>query len=191
MTATEVERRWQIMQKLLGPTIGRIQSDLLDPLIERTFNILLRAGELPEMPSVIAENQGELDIEYTGPIPRVQKVELAQSIEQWIQGVIALAEFYPDALDVPDIQAAAREVGVLMGVPAKVMNSKQEALSKKQNREKQQAEAAQAQTAGMEGEAMKSLGDGAQAMGDAGLTAPGGTEGDPAGNVVPINQGQV
>jgi len=36
MTATEVQTRYELMQRLLGPTLGRLQSDYLDPLVQRT-----------------------------------------------------------------------------------------------------------------------------------------------------------
>jgi len=181
MTATEVERRWQLMQKTLGPTVGRIQSDLLDPLIQRTFNILLRAGQLPEMPAVLAEMGGDMDIEYTGPIPRSQKSEQARSIEQWLAGVAELAEIYPDVIDVPDATAAAREVGLLIGVPAKLMNSKDEVIRKGEERKAAQKEAQTAAIAEQEGKAMTAMGEGAQAMDAGGLSTPD--------NVTPINQG--
>lgn len=187
MTLGEVERRWQIMQKLLGPTVGRIQSDLLDPMVQRTFNILLRAGQLPEVPEVVRSSDSEMEIEYTGPIPRSQHLEQAQLIEGWLDGIGKLAEIYPDALDVPDAQAAAREIGKLTGVPAKVMNSENEAKARKRTREADQKEAATAATAGMEGDAMKSLGEGQAAMTDAGMVPPPGAGGE--GNVIPINQG--
>ncbi len=188
MTATEVERRWQIMQKMLGPTVGRIQSDLLDPLVQRTFNILLRAGQLPEMPSALAEADSEMDIEYTGPIPRSQKMDQAGAIERWVQGVATMAEIYPEVMDVPDAKAAVREVGILTGVPAKVMNSEQEVAKRDKDRKAQQAEAATANVAEQEGNAMQALGDGAQSMEAAGLTPP--TSGQPPpDNVVPIQGG--
>ena len=164
MTATEVERRWQIMQKALGPTVGRIQSDLLDPMVQRTFNILLRAGQLPEMPEIVRSMGGTLDIEYTGPIPRSQKMDQADSIETWIAGVIALAEIYPDALDVPDIQTAIRVVGELKGVPSKVMRSEAEAKDRAKQREAAQANAQETEALGAEGDAHKAMGEGAQAM---------------------------
>jgi len=187
MTATEVERRWQLMQKTLGPTIGRIQSDLLDPLIQRTFNVLLRAGQLPELPSVLMEQESDMDIEYTGPIPRSQKAEQAASIEGWLEGVGALSEIYPDVLDVPDATAATREVGLLRGVPAKLMNSVDEVEQKGDERKEAQAEAQTAAIAEQEGKAMTSMGEGAQAMEAGGLSAPPGS--GQGADVVPINQG--
>ena len=48
MTATEVQVRYELMQRLLGPTLGRLMSDFLDPLLSRTFSIMYRNGALPE-----------------------------------------------------------------------------------------------------------------------------------------------
>ena len=43
MTATEVQVRYELMQRLLGPTLGRFQSEFLNPLIERVFGIMFRS----------------------------------------------------------------------------------------------------------------------------------------------------
>jgi hypothetical protein len=53
MTATEVQVRYELMQRLLGPTLGRFQSEFLNPLIERVFGIMYRAGALLPEPSVV------------------------------------------------------------------------------------------------------------------------------------------
>ena len=50
MTATEVIQRNEEKMRLLGPVLGRLQSELLKPLIDRTFNILLRREQfIPEI----------------------------------------------------------------------------------------------------------------------------------------------
>ena len=41
MTATEVQVRYELMQRLLGPTLGRFQTEFLNPLIERCFGIMI------------------------------------------------------------------------------------------------------------------------------------------------------
>ena len=46
MTATEVIQRNEEKMRLLGPVLGRLQSELLKPLIDRVFNILLRNNQL-------------------------------------------------------------------------------------------------------------------------------------------------
>ena len=62
MTATEVVERTERTLRLLGPTLGRLQSEFLGPMIERIYGVLSRSGRLPEPPESIAEQ--ELKIEY-------------------------------------------------------------------------------------------------------------------------------
>lgn len=80
MTATEVQVRYELMQRLLGPTLGRLESEFLNPLVERCFGIMARTGALLPLPAALRV-QGielpDLDIEYEGPLARAQRtVEL-------------------------------------------------------------------------------------------------------------------
>jgi len=164
MTATEVQTRYELMQRLLGPTLGRLQSDYLDPLVQRTFNILYRAGQFGEPPSVVFESSGELDIIYTGPLVRAQRADIAQGVTRWVASLAELGEVTPDVLDVPNWDAIAKELASLEGVPAKLMNS--DTQIKKSRRQRQEAQAAQNQAlqAQEEGAGMEAMGKGAQAL---------------------------
>ena len=75
MTATEVQVRFDLMQRILGPILGRLEYELQSPIIERGFNILFRAGKLGQMPSALIDalNRGGLSITYMGPLSRAQK----------------------------------------------------------------------------------------------------------------------
>ena len=42
MTTEEAYIRYELMQRILGPTLGRLDRELLNPLIERTFGIMYR-----------------------------------------------------------------------------------------------------------------------------------------------------
>ena len=53
MTATEVMQRTEEKMRLLGPVLGRLQSELLQPLITRSFNLLFKNKKFPEAPDVI------------------------------------------------------------------------------------------------------------------------------------------
>ena len=162
MTATEVNVRYELMQRLLGPTLGRLKTDFLDPMIQRTFNILYRGGKLPEIPPDLEIS--EMDIEYTGPLPRAQQADTATAIEQWLMSLAQLAEIYPQALDLPDVDAAMHEIATLRGVPAKVLQDQQE-IDKARKQKTQQAEMMQAAQMGQEaGAAMQSVGQGMQAI---------------------------
>lgn len=50
MTATEWLGRQEEKLRLMGPNLGRMQSEFLSPLIRRRFGILARAGQLPPAP---------------------------------------------------------------------------------------------------------------------------------------------
>jgi hypothetical protein len=172
MTATEVNVRYELMQRLLGPVLGRLQSDFLDPLIQRTFNILLRAGKLPPLPNEI--EAGQIDIQYSGPLPRAQRQDEAIAIQNWAMLMAQLAQVFPESLDVVDPEKMAQEIGTLMGVPASIMRSEEEMqqVEDAKNAAKQKAEGmAQAEQLARSGEAMQSIGTGAEAM--TGLMAGG------------------
>lgn len=163
MTATEVNVRREMIQRLIGPTLGRLQTDILDPLVQRSFNIMFRAGQLPEPPEGITIT--EMDIEYTGPLPRAQKMEEAQAIDRWLMGLAEKAEFFPEALDLVDLDKAERHKAKLLGVPSLAMKSKAEIEEVREARKKQEQlmQAAASLQAG--GEAAQSVGAGATAVG--------------------------
>ena len=56
MTATEVQVRYELMQRLLGPTLGRFQSEFLNPLIERVFGIMFRANAFLPAPEIFLKD---------------------------------------------------------------------------------------------------------------------------------------
>lgn len=170
MTATEVNVRYELMQRLLGPVVARLKTDLLDPAIQRTFNILWRRGALPELPE--GYDIGDLNIEYNGILPRAQKAEVAGAISEYVAEIASIAEVFPDILDNIDSDAMARERAILRGVPMKIMRSDEEVDQMRKQRAEAQEEAQQMEQAAMAGQTMESLGNGMQAMGGAGGEMP-------------------
>ena len=165
MTATEVLARLQQMMEMFAPTLGRLQADLLDPLIQTTYRILGRNGLLPPPPEGLQE--ADLDIEYTGPIPRAQKNERAQSISMWVGELAGLAQVIPQILDIVDDDAVARQLGFDRGVPAKLMRDEEEVAALREQRAQAQEEARQMEMLQQAGTAAKDIGQGAQAMDEA------------------------
>lgn len=167
MTATEVNVRYELMQRLIGPTLGRLQNDFLDPLVQRTFNIMFRAQALPAVPEGL--NIAELDIEYTGPLPRAQKADIVMAVNQWIGGIAQIAEIFPEAMDRVDIDKAAKEIALLSGVPAKLVRSDDEVEELRAARAKKQEAMEQMAALQQGGEAATALGQGAQALQEGGI----------------------
>jgi hypothetical protein len=164
MTATEVNVRYELMQRLLGPTLGRLQNDFLDPLVSRTFKILMRAGQLPEVPEALRDAGGEMDIEYTGPLARAQRMTEADSMNRWVSNLAPLAQLKPDILDNVDFDQFARELGETLGVPATNMRSEIEIKRLRKAREEAMAKTRMTQQATGDGQAMEAMGKGKAAL---------------------------
>lgn len=153
MTATEVQVRYELMQRLLGPTLGRFEGEGLNPLIEREFGIMMRATSgrypvLPPPPPVLAKmGVREIDIEYEGPLAKSQRMgemvrmqRVAGLTTQMIQG-----GFSPEILDNFDGDEVVRHSAEIEGVPSKVMRSVEEVAAIRKDRAKAQAEEKQKQ----------------------------------------------
>jgi hypothetical protein len=141
MTATEAMLRAQEKGALLAPTMGRQQSEMLGPLIEREIDILARAGVLPDMPEALMEAQGDFEVEYVSPLNRAQRAEEGVAILRTLEAVAPLAQIDPGVMAIFDPDAIARELAEINGVPAKILRSKEDVMALKE----QQAQAAEAQ----------------------------------------------
>jgi len=172
MTATEVNARYDLMQRLLGPVLGRLQSDFLDPMIERTFKILFRSGQLPPMPKVLEGMNSEMDIEYIGPMGRAQKTDQVQAITMWAQQMTELGQFYPETAMLVDAQAMGRELAKSLNIPATIVRSKEEVDQMVDAQKQQEAQQRQLEMAMGGGQAMQAVGDGTKALKEAGGEMP-------------------
>ena len=111
MTATEVLERSSEMALLLGATYGRLQSELLTPLLQRAYAILRRRGEVPDI-----DIDGRLvALDYRSPLALGQGQSNVQNTLYWINTALSMG---PEAAASIDIAAAARYLGKALGVPS-------------------------------------------------------------------------
>lgn len=111
MTATEVLERSAEMALLLGATYGRLQCELLTPLIRRAFAILRRRGEIPD----IALDGRYVTLDYRMPLARAQGQRGIQNVLSWINSVTAMGA---EGLSAVDLPRTARFLGDALGVPS-------------------------------------------------------------------------
>jgi hypothetical protein len=121
MTATEAMLRAQEKGALLAPTMGRQQSEMLGPQIEREIDILAHAGQFPPMPDELLAAGGEIEIEYDSPLTRAQKSDQAIGILNTFQAVAPFAEARPEVLDKFDFDKAVDVIADVNGCPASVL----------------------------------------------------------------------
>jgi hypothetical protein len=94
-TATEVVERKEEKLIALGPVLERSNDELLDPLIDRTFALMLRSeGMIPEPPE---EMQGvPLKVEYISILAQAQKLVGVVGHERFLQGASQALAVWPE-----------------------------------------------------------------------------------------------
>jgi hypothetical protein len=149
MTATEWSSRWELMERLLGPTLGRIQTELLNPIIERIFGMMMRGGQLPPPPPELME--AELNIEYQGPGIKTQQLPQAAAIERTYQTAAGLAQLSqdPSIMMRLDGHAAVKRIAHLYGYPADAMRGDEQIAEMMQQQAQQQQEMQQREDAAL------------------------------------------
>lgn len=116
MTATEVIERSAEMSLLLGATYGRLQSELLTPLIKRAFAILRRRGEVPD----IALDGRLVAVDYRSPLARAQGQRNVQNTLSWLNTVLGMGTDGAMSVDVP---AAVRFLAEALAVPSDLVRN--------------------------------------------------------------------
>ena len=148
MTATQVIELARQAQRLLSPVLGRMQTELLEPMIERVVGILSRRSDFPEAPDFL---QGqELKIEYVSPIARAQKASDAAAIMDSFSASAAFAEADPSVMHNIDLDFAVRKIWEGNGTPvqalrqrdkvAEIRAAEAEAIEAQQQAQQQQAQ---------------------------------------------------
>ena len=168
MTATEVIQRNEEKMRLLGPVLGRLQSELLKPLIDRAFSLILRKNLFPQAPDFLAGQ--DIEIEYVSPLAKAQKSAELQSIMRGIEILGSLANVAP-VFDHVNMDKLVKHLMDVVGVPQKVLKTQNEVQAKREQDQQQQAQQQQmaqmqqlAETAGAAAPMAKALPDEARAL---------------------------
>ena len=134
MTATEVLQRTEEKLRLMGPLLGRVQSELLGPMIERTFSVLSRAGKLPEIPGILLGKN--FSIEYVSPIAKAQKQLQASGFMRMMEIIAPIAQLEPSIMDRLKSEEVMQWAGIdLYNMPPKLFRSDREVEDIRDQRE--------------------------------------------------------
>lgn len=110
MTATEVLERAAEMARILGATYGRLQTELLAPLLRRGLAILARRGEIADL-----HVDGRLiDLTYHSALAQRQAQQDAKNALTWMN---AVQSFGPEAVASINQKTAVRWLAKAFGVP--------------------------------------------------------------------------
>lgn len=146
MTAREVVERREEKMLQLGTVLERVQDELLSPMLERTFEIMYEAGQIPPPPE---ELQGTaLRVEYISIMAQAQKLLGTTGIERFTTFAGNLAAVVPSILDKVDFDEGIDKYADMLGVPPSMVRTTevvQQMRQQQQQARQQQQQMDQAQ----------------------------------------------
>jgi hypothetical protein len=122
MTATEVLMRAQEKGILLSPVAGRIQAEILDPVIQRELDIITAANAAPQPPEILLESGG-LEIQYETPLTRAQRAGDALALQRTFEGIAPLAQINPEVMARFNADEVLNMLADAHGLPPKTLRS--------------------------------------------------------------------
>ncbi len=139
MTATEVMHYAIENASMLSPIMGLLQADDQGPQIEREIDLLEKNGMAPEKPGEVLENP-EYDITYTSPLAKAARGEGIKGFMQLSTMAMEYAKGTGDNRPLKQLNFAGAmpEIADLMAVPARWMNTPEEAAAETAKETQQQ-----------------------------------------------------
>ncbi|MBL4859824.1 MAG: hypothetical protein JKX96_02870 [Acinetobacter sp.] len=165
-TATEVAEKHEEKLLQLGPVLENLNDELLDPIINRTFNMLVRASEpgwrgftdkmmIPPPPEL--ENV-ELRVEYTSILAQAQKMVATSAIERWVGFVGNMAAIgKEDVLDKVNSDEIADIMAKDLGVPNAAVYTDDEVSGLREDRANQIQQQQMAERGAMMADSAKTM----------------------------------
>ena len=179
MTAQEVIELREQFQRMLGPTVARFESEVLMPIVLRTFGIGYRTGLFPPPPEAMY-GLNEIDVEFVGSLAKAQKISDVSAINQWFGMVGQAAQFSPDIIDIVDFEASLRILGDRLSVPGEALRSAEELMQRRAIKAEQAQEQKLTSELMQAAEGIGKAGPGIKALTEANETTEG-VEAAPAG----------
>lgn len=155
ITAREIDERHEEKLLALGPVLEQLNQDLLDPLIDNTFSIMLRQGLLKDPPEELMGM--ELKVEYISIMAQAQKLAGLAGIERFTQYASGVAAVNPEALDKINVDQLIDIYGDITSIPPGVIRTDEEAAGARQARAEAQQAAQRMEAANQASGAVKNL----------------------------------
>lgn len=124
ITAREIEERHEEKLLALGPVLEQLNQDLLDPLIEITFNYHVNQGLLPPPPEELSGS--DLKVEYISILAQAQKLVGLASVERFTGYVGNLAQMDQNVLRKVNANKLVDTYGDIVGINPGIIRTDEE-----------------------------------------------------------------
>lgn len=120
-SATEVAERMADLSRRIGSAFGRLQAELVQPVLQRVVYILKKQGRI-ELPTI---NGREVKVRSVSPLAQAQANQDITSVARWLEMV--QASFGPQVLQILiDSEETAAYLGKKFGVPDSLIRDLEE-----------------------------------------------------------------
>ena len=165
MTATEAVQRRDESLRFLGPQLGRMDTELLKPIIDRTFHLCMKAGIYDEMPAELTEyieskaGKVDLSIVYRSTIAQAQLITQSENVVRAINSTSFVVGSQPEVMDLIDGDALLKQNFETYNVDPSIMRSGKEVKALRQQRAEAAQAAQEAEQTAQEAQTVKTLGE--------------------------------
>jgi hypothetical protein len=142
MTAREIQERHEEKLLMLGPVMERLQTELLEPLIDLTFDAMLAQNLIPPPPPELAGT--DLGVEFVSVLAQAQRAVGSSSVDRFIGNVGAIAQMKPEVLDKINSDILVDRYADMLGVDPNIIIATEQAQALRQARNEAMAQKEQA-----------------------------------------------
>ena len=139
-TAYEISELVEQQLRMMAPMLGRLQGELYVPCIQRSFQLLQRAGMIPPAPPQMRGRTIEVD--YVSAAARAQAATRIVGYGRLIQNLATMQPFAPDVMDSLNTDEIAQDMAMVLGVPARGLRPPED-ISELRNARAEQQQAQQ------------------------------------------------
>lgn len=132
MTATEVMERNAEKMLMVGPVLDRLRSEVFQPLVERVYRIMERAGYLDYYP--YEKPDQKMQVEFVSVLAQAQKSAGLSSVSQLLGFVGELIVIDSDVVDKLDVDKVFEEVATMLGVQPGLLRGRESVELRRQER---------------------------------------------------------
>lgn len=137
LTAFHVQELTNRSQQWVAPVFQRAKVELIQPMVNRALNQMMKMGAIPKPPSSLTEKG--FRVVYVSPAQRAQEIEQVELTMKSIERIMAIGQGVPEVLDNIDFDYVVREGHRGFAADPKALKTRRTVAQARQQRAQQQA----------------------------------------------------